>query len=130
MITLEKSISFSKVRLSSKQKSDRQTKAAGVRVPRISRMMALAIRFDDLLRRGVIKDQAELAQLGYVSRARVTQIMDLLYLAPAIQEEILHLPTFLNKKATITERQIRPITLILNWQEQKKAWLSIQHMTS
>ncbi len=44
--------------------------------------MALAIRFDGLMRQGVVKDQAELARLGHVSRARLTQIMNLLCLAP------------------------------------------------
>ena len=48
--------------------------------------MALAIRFDQLLRNGEVRDQAELAKLGQVTRARVSQIMDLLQLAPAIQE--------------------------------------------
>jgi hypothetical protein len=66
---------------------------AGVgRVPRISRLMALAIRFDDLLRRGQVKDYAELARLGHVTRARATQIMNLLNLAPDIQEALLFLP--------------------------------------
>lgn len=55
------------------------------RVPRVARLMALAIRFDDLIRSGAITDQADLARLGHVSRARVTQIMNLLHLAPAIQ---------------------------------------------
>ena len=54
--------------------------------------MALAIRFDQLLREGVVHNQSELAQLGHVSSARVSQIVNLLYLAPDIQEEILHLP--------------------------------------
>jgi hypothetical protein len=40
------------------------------RVPRIARLMALAIRFDDLLLRGEVKDYAELARLGHVRRAR------------------------------------------------------------
>src|SRR5262245_6891768 len=62
------------------------------RVPRISRLMALAIRFDELLRRGEVGDYAELARLGHVTRARVTQIMNLLNLAPDIQEAILFLP--------------------------------------
>ena len=56
------------------------------RVPRISRLMALAIRFDRLLHDGVIADQAKLARLGHVTRARVTQIINLLSLAPDIQE--------------------------------------------
>jgi len=62
------------------------------RVPRISRLMALAIRFEQLLRDGEVADQAELARLGHVSRARLTQIMNLLNLASDIQEEILFLP--------------------------------------
>jgi hypothetical protein len=62
------------------------------RIPRISRLMALAIRFDHLIKSGQVADQAELAGLGHVTRARVTQIMNLLQLAPDIQEEILFLP--------------------------------------
>ena len=62
------------------------------RVPRISRLMALAIKFQGMLDRGEVKDYAELARLGHVTRARVTQIMNLLMLAPDIQEAILFLP--------------------------------------
>jgi hypothetical protein len=70
---------------------DKEPKSAG-RIPRISRLMALAIRFEQMLRDGVVADQAELARLGHVTRARMTQIMNLLSLAPEIQEEILFLP--------------------------------------
>ena len=49
--------------------------------------MALAIRFDKLIRDGAVKDQTELARLGHVSRVRMTQIMNLNHLAPDIQEE-------------------------------------------
>jgi hypothetical protein len=62
------------------------------RLPRLTRLMALAIRFDGLLRAGLVSDQAQLARLGHVSRARMTQIMNLLYVAPDIQEHILFLP--------------------------------------
>jgi len=51
------------------------------RVPRVSRLMALAIRFEGLIRDGVVRNQAELARLEHVSRARVSQIMNLLNLA-------------------------------------------------
>jgi hypothetical protein len=54
--------------------------------------MALAIRFEGLLRKRTIRDLAELARLGGVTRARMTQIMQLLDLAPDIQEQILFLP--------------------------------------
>ena len=65
------------------------------RVPRVSRLMALALRFEGLLKAGMVKDYAELGRLGKVSRARISQIMGLLYLAPDIQEAVLHLPRVL-----------------------------------
>ena len=45
------------------------------RVPRIARLMALALRFERLVREGAVRDYAELAALGHVSRARKSQIM-------------------------------------------------------
>jgi hypothetical protein len=60
-----------------------------VRIPRITKMMALAIRLDHLIKSGQVTDQAELARVGHVTRARLTQIMDLNLLAPEIQEELL-----------------------------------------
>src|SRR6516162_3205416 len=66
-------------------------KVAG-RVPRVARLLALAHRFEGLIRAGAVADYAEIAHLGHVSRARVTQIMDLLLLAPDIQDAILFLP--------------------------------------
>jgi hypothetical protein len=51
--------------------------------------MALALRFEQLLCEGKIRNYAELARLGHVSRARVSQIMRLLSLAPTIQEALL-----------------------------------------
>ena len=62
-----------------------------VRLPRITKMMALAIRLDHLIKSGQVTDQAELARVGHVTRARLTQIMDLNLLAPDIQEEILNI---------------------------------------
>ncbi|MDM8004641.1 MAG: hypothetical protein QUV05_00600, partial [Phycisphaerae bacterium] len=61
-------------------------------IPRVSKLMALAIRYDRLVSRGEVRDYADLARLGYVTRARITQIMNLLNLAPDIQEAILFLP--------------------------------------
>ena len=48
------------------------------RVPRLARLMALAIRFEQLLRSGVVTDYRHLAALGQVSPARISQIMNLL----------------------------------------------------
>jgi len=46
--------------------------------------MALAIRFERLLREGVARDYADLARLGGVTRTRITQIMNMRNLATSI----------------------------------------------
>ncbi|MFO0903726.1 MAG: hypothetical protein U0939_12040 [Pirellulales bacterium] len=92
------------------------------RVPRVARIMALAIRFDQLIRDGVVTDQAELARMGHVSRARLTQIMNLLSLAPEIQEEILLLPTVEYGRNAFTEKRLRTIVGVLDWRKQLQMW--------
>jgi hypothetical protein len=47
--------------------------------------MALALCFEQLVRDDGINDYAALARLGHVSRARISQIMNLALLAPDIQ---------------------------------------------
>ncbi len=95
-------------------------------VPRVSRLMALAIRFDGLIRSGTITDQADLARLGHVSRARVTQIMNMLHLAPDIQEDILFLPPVEWGRDPIRELQLRPITLVPDWRKQRQMWRELR----
>lgn len=53
-------------------------------MPRVSRLMALTIRFDGMVRHGEVRGCADLARLGYVSRAWIAQIMNRLNLAPDI----------------------------------------------
>jgi hypothetical protein len=72
------------------------------RVPRVARLMALAIKLDGLVRQRVVPDYAALARLGHVSRARITQIMNLLLLAPDIQEQLLFLPDTLRGRIRFT----------------------------
>ncbi len=91
-------------------------------IPRISRLMALAIRFDRLIKAGEIADQAEIARLGHVTRARVTQIMNLLQLAPDIQEAILFLPRAQRGRDPIREIMLRPIAAVLDWRKQRRMW--------
>lgn len=79
------------------------------RVPRVSRLMALAIRFDNLVRLGEVADFADIAELGQVTRARVSQIVNLLNLAPDIQEEILFLPPVAGDRDAVSEREVRSI---------------------
>jgi len=96
------------------------------RVPRVSKLMALAIRFDRLLREGRIADQSELARLAHVTQPRMTQIMNLLHLAPDIQEELLHLPPVESGRDPVTERALRPITKLRHWNMQRRAWRVIR----
>jgi len=91
-------------------------------VPRISKLMALAIRFDQLIRRGEVRDYTDLARLGYVTRSRITQIMNLLNLAPDIQEELLFLPRTVKGRDPIREKDIRPIAAVPHWHRQRKMW--------
>ncbi len=92
------------------------------RVPRVARLLALAIRFEELVTGGVVQNYAELARLGYVSRARVTQIMNLLQLAPQIQEEVLFLPAQSSGRDPVTERALRSLAAEPNWRIQRRRW--------
>jgi hypothetical protein len=100
------------------------------RIPRITRLMALAIKLQDMVDRGEVGDYANLARLGYVSRARMTQIMNLLNIAPDIQEEILFLAERAQGRNTIAERNLRPLTRIVSWGRQRKLWRDIVGMDS
>jgi hypothetical protein len=124
MITIQRKVHFQNGRRGRKQLREGVGGGAvrGGRVPRVSRLMALAIRFDQLIRDGVVADQAELARLGHVSRARLTQIMNLLCLAPDIQEALLFLPAQPQGTSAIFERHLRPITATTSWHEQRRRW--------
>jgi hypothetical protein len=107
------------------RKGLRNGKAAAVpngRVPRVAKLLALAIRFDGLIRDGVVADQAELARLGHVTRARLTQIFNLLSLAPDIQEAVLFLPATEEGRDAVTERELRPIAAEADWGRQRQLW--------
>jgi hypothetical protein len=91
--------------------------------------MALAIRFDQLIREGVVANYAELARLGQVTRARLSQIMNLLNLAPDIQEEILHLPPVAGEREAVAERQVRKVAAMADWREQRRTWKKVRRLT-
>jgi hypothetical protein len=96
------------------------------RVPRVARLLALALRYDGLLRQGTVRDSAELARLGHVTRARMSQIMSLLQLAPDIMEAILFLPRTLKGRDSIRLRQLLPIAQQLDWKEQRRLWIRLR----
>src|ERR1035438_274628 len=87
------------------------------RLPRITRLLALAIKFQDMADRGEVRDYADIARLGYVTRARLTQIMNLLLLAPNIQEVLLS--EMLPMQTSIPERTLRVVAQTVLWEAQK-----------
>jgi hypothetical protein len=92
------------------------------RVPRVARLAALAIRFEGLVRTGAVASYSEIATLGHVTRARISQVMNLLNLAPDILEAILHLPRTQSRRDPIHLRQLQPIASIPDWREQRRLW--------
>lgn len=89
---------------------------------RVTKLMALAIRFQEMLRTGEVHGLTDLARLGKVSQPRMSQIMGLNLLAPDIQRALLDLPPQGRGKPFLHEKRIRPITAILDWAEQRRAW--------
>ena len=92
------------------------------RVPRISRLMSLAIRFDRLIREGKVADISELARLAHVTQPRMTQIMNLNHLAPDIQEELLFLPRVVKGREPVHERMMRSVAAELQWGRQRQSF--------
>jgi len=93
------------------------------RIPRVSRLLALAHKMDRLVRDGHVQSHADLAELGGVTRARLTQILSMLLLAPDLQEEILFLPRTISGRDVVTERQLRRITAEPEWETQRHLWV-------
>ena len=98
-----------------------EEQAAGS-TPRITRLMALALKFERLIQEQQIEDYADLARLGHVTRARVSQIMGLLNLASDIQEAILFLPKTTKGRDPISARDVLKLGSIEDWEEQRKVW--------
>jgi len=92
------------------------------RMPRVARLMALAIRFEHLVRTGQVASYSQLARLGRVTRARISQIMNLLLLAPDPQEQVLFLPRVLHGRDPVQMRHLQPIALEWDWGQQRRRW--------
>src|SRR5262249_320215 len=86
------------------------------RPPRIARLVALAHRLEHLVQHGKVPGYLELAKLGYVSPSRLSQILILAQLAPAIQERILQMQSW--EANLISERELREIAREVLWDRQ------------
>ncbi len=92
------------------------------RIPRVARLLALAMHVEHLVQTAVVPNYATVARLGHVSRARLTQILNLTLLAPDIQEAILFLPLIQRGPDPIKERDLRQIATEPDWQKQRRMW--------
>lgn len=87
------------------------------RPARVAVMLALAHKIQDAIDRGVARDRAEVARRLGLTRARLTQLMDLMLLAPDIQEKILFLES-VDGVEPMSERLLRAIAHRVTWREQ------------
>ena len=100
------------------------------RVPRVSRLMALAIKLEGLMASGRIENLAELARLGKISRARLSQILALRNLTPTIQEKLLQLPKVVKGSERINEKNVRAIARVVDWEEQERQFATLLQRTA
>ena len=124
--TVSRKIHFQNSHRSKKTiRSGEKPKRKTARTLRISKLMALAIHFEQMLKDGHVQDMATLAHYGQVTRARMTQIMNLLLLAPDIQETILNLPKITSGRESTTIRKLNTIALEPDWTAQRQMWSEI-----
>ena len=86
---------------------------------RIARVVAVAHHVDHLVRSGIAKSYADVGDLGSITRARVSQLTNLLFLSPAIQERLLFMIRPATGRAPTGERDLRSICLEPDWQKQE-----------
>lgn len=101
----------------------------GPRIPHITRLMALAIKLQEMIDRGEIQDYVDIARLGYITRARASQIMNLTLLAPDIQEEILGWNTEIAPVNVRAERDVRALVRHASWKRQREVWRALGAQT-
>lgn len=94
------------------------------RPARIAVMLALAHAIEDAIQRGVVRDRAEVARRLGLTRARVTQLLDLTLLAPDIQAELLALES-VNGVEPICEFRLRAVAHAGRWNHQRERWVAI-----
>jgi len=97
------------------------------RPPRVTEVMALAIQFQDMIERHEVRNYADMARFGCLTRERMSQIMELVWLAPDIQAEILKFPPTATR-FPISEVAARKIAGLLAWDEQRHQWQRLKMM--
>jgi hypothetical protein len=91
------------------------------KTPRVIELLKTAQEWRRQLDAGDVTSQAEIARREGVTRARVTQVMGLLRLAPDLQESILELEA-VDGVGLVSERALRDVIRIECWASQREAW--------
>jgi ParB-like chromosome segregation protein Spo0J len=89
---------------------------------RVARELALAHALQARLDAGEFRDHADMARALGFTRARVSQIMDLLLLAPDIQEEVL----FADYATRVTGHALRALVRRPCWDDQRREWVRLR----
>ena len=93
------------------------------RPARVAVMLALAHKLQDAIDRGVVRDRAEVARRLGLTRARLTQLMDLTLLAPDLQASVLELQS-IDGAEPLSERTLRLMAHARTWEEQRRSLAS------
>ena len=91
------------------------------RPAKVAQQLALAHHLQAAIDRGAIADRADVARKLGLTRARVTQLLDLLLLAPDLQAAILALEA-VDGAEPMAERALRAVAHAGTWAEQRAAW--------
>ena len=91
------------------------------RPARVAQMLALAHRIEAAIESGEYRDRADVARQLGLTRARVTQLLDLTLLAPDIQEHLLGLEA-VDGDEPVSERALRRLVREVEWRRQRGAW--------
>jgi hypothetical protein len=91
--------------------------------------MALARHVEALVRSDTVRSYAAAARLGRVSRARLSQMLGLLNLAPDLQEQLLFLEHPARGRPAPVLRQVLIVAAALDWDEQRRRWRKLRRRT-
>jgi hypothetical protein len=91
------------------------------RPAKVARMLALAHHLQRAIDDGAVADRAAVARKLGLTRARVTQLLDLLLLAPDLQQAVLGLDA-VDGAEPMSERALRAVAHAGSWVEQRGAW--------
>jgi hypothetical protein len=100
-----------------------------VRPARVAVMLALAHKIAAAITAGRLHDQADAARRLDLTRARITQLLALLALAPDLQERVLFLES-IDGIEPLTERALRRTIRTWSWDTQRAIYQSLTPTSS